>query len=110
MMKKVMGKLSNYKFALMITMAVIVAVVLSGISVFVYVYTGAINIDLSRPGYEKNREDTAYDDDEVPFSNSGPINKEVVEDFNQRLEKLQGELGGMNNFSADAMTDEALGL
>lgn len=109
-MNKFIAKLSNYKFALMITMSVIVALVLSGISVFVYVATGAINIDLSRPGYEKNREDTAYDEDEVPFSNSGPINKEVVDDFNQRLEKMQSELGGMNNFSSDAMSDEALGL
>lgn len=109
-MKKFISKLGNYKFALMITIAVAVAVVLSGISILVYVWTGAINIDLSRPGYEKNREETAYDNNETPFANSGPINKEVVEDFNQRLDKLQNGLSEMNNFSSDAMSDEALGL
>lgn len=107
---KFVEKLKNYKFALMITLSVIIAVTLSGISVFVYVWTGAINIDLSRPGYEKNREETAYDEDEIPFSSSGPINSEAIDDFNQRLDKIQNELGGMNNFSADAMSDEALGL
>lgn len=107
---KLVEKLKNYRFAIMVTLAVAVAVVLSGISILIYVWTGAINIDLSRPGYEKNREETAYSEDETPFSNSGPINIEVIDDFNQRIEKLQNELGGMNNFSADAMSDEALGL
>lgn len=107
---KFVEKLKNYKFALMITMAVTIAVALSGISVYVYVSTGAINIDLSRPGYEKNREETAYDEEDTPFSSSGPINEEAINDFNQRLEKIQNELGEMNNFSTDAMSDEALGL
>ena len=109
-MNGVKEKLANHKFALMVTIAVTLAVVLSGISVSIYVWTGAINIDLSRPGYEKNRVDTAYDENETPFSNSGPINAGVIEDFNKRLDKIQAELNGMNNFSADAMSDDALGL
>ena len=109
-MKKFLEKLSEYKFTLMIAMAIIVAVVLSGVSVYIYVSTGAINIDLSRPGYEKNREDTIYEEDNTSFSSSGPLNSEAIEDFNARLNKLQDELNGMNNFSADAVTDVALGL
>lgn len=109
-MKDLIAKLSNYKFVLMITIVTLAAIILSGLSIYIYISTGAVNIDLSRPGYEKNREDTAYNEDEIPFSNSGPINNEVVDDFNQRIEKLQNELAGMNNFSAEAMSDEALGL
>lgn len=109
-MKKFLKKLSEYKFVLMIVSATAVAIVLCGVSIYIYVSTGAINIDLSRPGYEKNREDTLYEDDNTSFSNSGPINGSVIEDFNQRLNKLQDELNGMNSFSPDIMTDEALGL
>jgi len=107
---KFIEKLKNYRFALMVTLAVVVAVVLSGASLVLYVASGAINIDLSRPGYEENRKDTAYEEDESPFSSSGPITTETIEDFTKRLQKLQSELHGMNNFSADAMSDEALGL
>lgn len=109
-MKKFWEKLSNYKFVLMVIAAMIVTIVLCGTSIYIYVSTGAINIDLSRPGYEQNREDTIYEEDSTSFSSSGPINSDAMEDFYQRLDRLQDELNGMNSFSSDIMTDEALGL
>ncbi|MDR1196742.1 MAG: hypothetical protein LBL08_00485 [Candidatus Nomurabacteria bacterium] len=100
----------NNRFAFMIGGVSLVTLVLTIISTTIYVSSGAINIDLSRPGYETVRDDTENEAPVNEFSPSGPIDKETVEDFNQRLSQIQSETAKMNNFSADALSDEALNL
>jgi hypothetical protein len=103
-------KIQNYQFAAMICAAVGLTAILTTISIFIYVSSGAINIDLSRPGYEKIRGETLADDSEAQFLPSGPIDEDVLSDINNRLENLQTKLNSMNNFSSDVISDEALYL
>jgi hypothetical protein len=110
MKDKFFAIVGRYQFAAMITAAVLLTAILTTISIWVYVSSGAINIDLSRPGYEKIRADTLAETPETQFLATGPIDKTAVDDFNARLETLQTELGSMNNFSNDVMSDEALGI
>jgi hypothetical protein len=107
---KFLEKISHYQFATMITSAVLLTAILTTVSIWIYVSSGAINIDLSRPGYEKIREETSAEATETQFLPSGPIDKAVVDDFNSRLESLQARLSSMNNFSNDVVSDEALGI
>lgn len=110
MKKKFLEKISHYQFVAMVVLAVIIAVLLTSVSILVYVHSGAINIDLSRPGYEKNREETSITDTENQFQTSGPIDQETVDDFNNRLQTLQDEINSMNNFSNKVMSDKALNI
>jgi hypothetical protein len=103
-------KLSGYRFAIMIAGAVILTIILTSISITIYISSGAINIDLSRPGYESVREETTIEESEPPFDATGPIDKTVADDLNRRLEKIQAHLLEMNSFSGETLSDEALDL
>lgn len=110
MKDKFLKKISHYQFAAMIILTVLLSALLTITSIWIYTYSGAINIDLSRPGYEKNREETTASDSEAQFQTNGPIDKESVDDFNNRLQVLQDEINSMNNFSNDVMSDKALNI
>ena len=110
MKDKIFQKLSRYQFAVMVTLAVLLAVVMTSVSILVYTSSGAINIDLSRPGYEKAREETSASEPTTQFQPSGPMDQNAINDFNNRLESLQTDINNMNDFSADVMSDEALDI
>jgi hypothetical protein len=110
MKDKFLQIVGRYQFAAMIVAAVLLTALMTTISIGVYVSSGAINIDLSRPGYEKIRAETSSEVSESQFLSSGPIDRAAVDDFNARLEALQTELSSMNNFSNDVISDEALGI
>ena len=110
MKSKFLEKISQYKFALMILSVVALTVIMTVASIWIYTSSGAINIDLSRPGFENIREETSASDPETQFKSSGPIDKDSVDDFNTRLESLQVKINSMNNFSNDVMSDESLGI
>jgi hypothetical protein len=99
------------RFAVMIAAAVLVTIILTTVSITVYVASGAVNIDLSRPEYEKVRESVIEPDEtEVPFSTTGLIDADAIDDFTNRIEKLRAELGQMNDFGGDVLSDQALNL
>jgi hypothetical protein len=110
MKDKILEKISRYQFVAMIALAVLIAMVSTIASIWVYTSSGAINLDLSRPGYEDIREETYATEPKTQFQSSGPIDKNAIEDFNSRIEDLQNEINSMNNFSGDVMSDEALGI
>ena len=110
MKDKILQKILHYQFAAMVALAVLVATIMTSVSILVYVSSGAINIDLSRPGYEQVREDTSASGPITQFQSSGPIDRNAIDDFNNRLESIQTEINNMNNFSTDVMSNEALGI
>jgi hypothetical protein len=105
-----LAKASNYRFAIMIAAAVMVTAILTSISITVYIASGAINIDLSRPGFETVRQDIEDNSETAPFSPTGPIDQSTIDDFNQRLENIKTDLNQMNDFSVEAISDQALNL
>ena len=111
MKEKLMNLFEKHYFMAMIMIVVIVSLSLTAVSVTIYVRSGAIYIDLSRPGFENVRgETTVKEETEKPFESSGPLNQEVIDDFSRRLEKLQSEMSQMNAFSNDTISDKALRL
>ena len=110
MKNKFIEKISRYQFTVMITLVVLITALLTVVSIWVYTYSGAINIDLSRPGYEQNREETTVTETETQFQTNGPIDKNTVDDFNERLETLQKEINSMNKFPNNVMSDKALDI
>ncbi|MDR3125947.1 MAG: hypothetical protein LBU20_02680 [Candidatus Nomurabacteria bacterium] len=110
MKSQIFTKLARSQFAVMITAAVLLTAALTTVSIWIYISSGAINIDLSRPGYEKIRAETLSEEPSSQFLSSGPIDRNVIETFNGRVEALQTELNSMNNFSSDVVSDEALGI
>jgi hypothetical protein len=109
--QKFLELLAGYRFAAMIIAAAAIALLLTSISITIYISSGAINVDLSRPGYEKVREDTSGDiEPEEPFPSSGPIDDSVRVDLLRRFDNLQADLNQMNDFGGDALSDKSLEL
>lgn len=99
------------QLACFVALALVVSVAMTGVSMWIYAASGAIKLDLSRPGYEKVRQEvTANDDSQQPYPSSGALTPEALKDFRERLDKSQADLNGAGNFNGDTLTDKNLGL
>ena len=91
--------------------ALVVAMVFTGVSMLLYKASGAAKLDLSRPGYEKVRENVKDNSDSTkPFSPTGKLDDAAVSDFRQRYQTIKERLKQMNNYDNAAVSDENLGL
>ena len=92
--------------------ATVIAIVSTVASLQIYHATGDVYLDRSRPGYisegEKHNEE---DDQKEHFSNEGAITSETIDEYLKELDKLDKRAGdSIDDFSAEALTDEALGI
>jgi hypothetical protein len=101
----------NHQWPAFIIAALIIAMTLTSISLWLYKDSGAAKLDLSRPGYEKVREDVKDDGDSTkPFSPTGNLDTSAVSDFRSRYEGIKARLDQMNSYGDTAISDENLGL
>lgn len=88
--------------------ALLVAMLLTTISLSLYVSSGASRLDLSRPGYESARGDIEQNQSETPFSSTGPLNSDVANDFQRRFDSARAQLNELDDFSSNALDDTEL--
>lgn len=100
----------THQFAIMVTMASIIAVIMTGISLVLYWRSGAIKLDLSRPGYEKVRKTVQDNSVEQPFSSNGAVDQAAIDDFNKRLNGYQEQLKQLGDYKSASISDDDLGL
>ena len=101
--------------ALLAIIAVVIALATTSVSLAVYHYSGDIYLDRSRPGYMPDEEEVEQEEEkeegEYEFQKTGPVTKEVVDEY---LEKLDLEVKALdeydNPFDSSAITDEKLGI
>jgi len=94
------------------TMAVVIAVATTSVSLAVYHNSGDIYLDRSRPGFLPDEEEISEDEEEdYEFSKTGVITKEVLEDYIKNLEVEVKALDSYSDpFGAEALSDEKLGI
>lgn len=94
--------------------AIVLALISSGISLFVYNFTGDIYLDRSRPGFISEIEDddnNADKNEEVAFPADGIITDEDLTDYLFQLDaRVQEITSDSDAFSADALSDEGLNI
>lgn len=93
-----------------VLLALAIASLLTMVSMALYVSSGASRLDLSRPGYEKAREEITKDSDKESFSATGSIDTATLEEFQKRFDKRRGELNGLGAFDSTALDDAQLQL
>lgn len=100
---------------LLATISIFITLSLTTVSLAIYHYSGDIYLDRSRPGYlpddvemEKEEEN---EEGEYNFAKSGPLTKEVLEEY---LKKMQIEVDALNAyqnpFDEAALSDAQFGL
>lgn len=87
-----------------------VALILTVISVSIYITSGASRLDLSRPGYEQVRAQVSAPEPTEKFSSDGPINADVMESFNKRLDKELRDIQKAETFQDATLENEQLQL
>lgn len=88
--------------------ALVIAMLLTVVSMALYISSGASRLDLSRPGYEGVRKTINHDTAETPFSATGPMDSETANDFQQRFTKHRETLNKLDTFGTNALDDTEL--
>lgn len=91
-----------------IVFALIAAMLLTAVSMALYVSSGASRLDLSRPGYESARTKVSQSPYEDDFSATGPINSDVANDFQKRFTTHRDKLNKLDTFGTNALDDTEL--
>lgn len=102
----------RHKFMMLVVGTILIALGLVIISMRLYVSSGAIQLDLSRPGYMEGLEDEdiATVRDFEDFPSSGEITKESLDEFRVLYDERLEEATVVDSFGGDVMSDEALGI
>ena len=98
------------QFALFVIACIAFAILMTSASLWLYRQSGAMKLDMSRPGYEKVRKKVEKSQDDESYPSSGKIDKKAEDDFNKRLKKYQDDLGKMGTFDNSSISDETLNL
>lgn len=105
----VMRQVKNHRFAVMIVGAILVSLALVYVALSLYTSSGAAQLDLSRPGLEEIREQTAKDDgDYQGFSSTGTLNDEAYEEFEKLYSEKREEAESIDAFGGEVLSPKSL--
>lgn len=90
--------------------AITAALVLVSISMVMYQVTGYNKLDLSRPGFEKERQDLAKAAPQKTYDTNSPITLESLDEFLTELATRSNDLKIYSRFGDNSLGDEELGL
>ena len=97
-------------YLVMVAGAILVAMVLVLVAMQLYRNSDAMRLDLSRPGYQKVRDQVGRDHEVSSFAPTGPISPATLNEFRRKYDDSLGRVGGVDAFRVDALSDEALSL
>ena len=101
----------NHQFTSMIVGVIIISLFFVYVALSLYRTSGAIQLDLSRPGYDQARKEVERTKSNFEgFSPEGDINKESLSVFDELYTQKQQEAQSLDAFSGDVLSDEALRL
>jgi hypothetical protein len=101
---------ATHRLTAAIGLAILVALLLTAVSISLYIRSGASRLDLSRPGYEGVREQVNTTNDDDTFSATGPMNAEVVDQFQTLYTKKRTAVEKLDPFSPTVLSDDSLRL
>ena len=104
---------SRWNLVILGVASVIIALITTSVSLFVYHSSGDIYLDRSRPGYLPDENEIEEDSDEIEYKldKSGKMTMEVLEEY---LDNLNAKIQAIDEyekpFGAGALSDEELGI
>ena len=94
------------------SIAIVIAVSTTAVSLFIYRATGDIYLDRSRPGFiSEGEKHNKEDDSREEFSNEGVMDQKAFDEYLKELDTLTERIeGSEDSFSADPLSDDSLGI
>lgn len=98
----------KHRFSLLLLLALIVAIVLTVVSMVLYNVSGAAQLDLSRPGYQSISNQVDTESKIETYSSSGSVNKETIQEFMSLYDKQAEKAKAVDAFNGDPLNPEVL--
>lgn len=98
------------KLPVALTGAIILALVLTVISVAWYSLDGTAMLDLSRPGYEQERSAVRTTETQKTYDTTGPITVDAVNSFLAEYDDRVNEINSYGDFGDDTLEDSDIQL
>lgn len=92
-----------------LSFVIVITGILTSISMWLYIQSGASGLDLSRPGFSNARDDLQQEST-ADFESTGTLTVDDIAQFNKLYEKQRAALNSLSAFDDDAISDEELGL
>lgn len=96
------------RFASMIICVITVACILTGISLYIYGASGAVQVDLSRPGYQSVRKEATANTSDEQFSATGNLDTKAYSQFNAMYDRHAKRTVDAPSFGEEALSDDSL--
>lgn len=95
--------------------SIVIALITTAVSLFIYHHSGDIYLDRSRPGFLPDEEEVAaeelYANDDYHLSDSGAIDRETLDEYLEELQKAINEATSVKNpYSSSPLSDDSLGI
>lgn len=108
-LEAVRSLIKRHQFLSALVVVVMLTGMLTGISMWLYIQSGASGLDLSRPGFT-NARDGLQQEAETNFESTGTLTTEDIATFKKLYEKQRTVLDSLSAFDDDTISDENLGL
>jgi hypothetical protein len=100
----------NRNIVWLVFFSAIITMVLSAISLVLYKTSGTEQLDLSRPGYNREGADEFGAIEQKEFSPKGEISGGVINEFDGLLMERFEAVESVNAFREESLSDETLGV
>lgn len=98
----------EHRLAVLLGATVIIAIILTGVSMVFYNMSGAAQLDLSRPGYQSVSGQVDTESKIDTYSASGSVNKETIQEFMTLYDKQAEKAKAVDAFNGDPLNPEVL--
>ncbi len=98
----------EHRLALLLGATLVVAVILTIVSMVFYTMSGAAQLDLSRPGYQSVSGQVDTESQIDTYSASGSVNKETIKEFITLYDKQAEKAKAVDAFNGDPLNPEVL--
>ena len=98
----------KHRLSLLLILTVIIAIILTSVSVIIYNSSGAAQLDLSRPGYRSVSGKVEETDEIDTYSAVGAVNKNTIEEFMKLYDAQASKAKAVDAFNGDPLNPEVL--
>lgn len=98
----------RHRFFLLVAVTIIVALIMTCLSIVMYNVSGTAQLDLSRPGYQSVSNQVEPDSIIEDYSAFGPVNKTTVEEFKVLYDEQATKAKAVDAFNGDPLNPEVL--
>ena len=101
--------IERHRFLFAIAAVIAAALLMTAISLSLYITSGTSRLDLSRPGYEQARKDIKPTPEDS-FSSDGPVDKASLDEFQKLYDARRTNLNELGDFKDTTLDDSSLRL